>query len=301
MADVTSTPARASDPAPSDSRKDPTTSAGRRRNKDMDLKRQPGFMQIAIVCMAVLYAPIFVLIVFSFNENRSVTRWTEVSLDWYRVALANEGVQQAAWNSVQIAVVAATVATVIATLSALATTRTRAFRGQTGAYVLINMPLMVPEIVLAIATLSFFALLRSQLGLDLGIGDLMIAHTVFCIPFAYLPIRARLEHMDLSLDQAAADLYAPPWQAFRRITLPLLAPGIGAGFMLAFIVSLDDVIITMMVAGPGETTLPLYILGQIRRGVTPEVNAVSTILLIVSIVFVTVFFLLGRRSGAHGH
>jgi len=119
---------------------------------------------------------------------------------------------------------------------------------------------------------------------------------VFCIPFAYLPIRARLENMDLTLEQAAADLYATPWRTFRRVTLPLMLPGIIAGAMLAFIVSLDDVIITLLVAGPGETTLPLYILGQIRRGVTPEVNAVSTILLAVSILFVTLFFFLGRRQ-----
>ena len=110
----------------------------------------------------------------------------------------------------------------------------------------------------------------------------MTAHTVFCIPFAYMPIRARLEDMDLTLEQAATDLYAPPWQVFRRVTLPLLAPGIVAGAMLAFVVSLDDVIITLMVAGPGETTLPIYILGQIRRGITPEINAVSTIFLAVS-------------------
>jgi spermidine/putrescine transport system permease protein len=128
-----------------------------------------------------------------------------------------------------------------------------------------------------------------------GIGYLMLAHTVFCIPFAYMPIRARLEDMNLTLEQAAADLYAPPFKVFRRVTLPLLLPGIVAGAMLAFVVSLDDVIITLLVAGPGETTLPIYILGQIRRGITPEINAVSTLLLGLSLVFVTLFFLLGRK------
>ena len=119
---------------------------------------------------------------------------------------------------------------------------------------------------------------------------------MFCIPFAYLPIRARLENMDLTLEQAAADLYATPWRTFRRVTLPLLMPGIIAGAMLAFIVSLDDVIITLLVARPGQTTLPIFILGQIRRGVTPEVNAISTILLAVSVLFVTLFFLIRRRD-----
>jgi spermidine/putrescine transport system permease protein len=123
---------------------------------------------------------------------------------------------------------------------------------------------------------------------------------VFCVPFAYLPIRARLENMDLTLEQAAADLYATPWRAFRFVTLPLLMPGIIAGAMLAFIVSLDDVIITLLVARPGQTTLPIFILGQIRRGVTPEVNAISTILLAVSVVFVTLFFLIRRRDLERG-
>ena len=138
------------------------------------------------------------------------------------------------------------------------------------------------------------------LGFTFGKANLMIAHTVFCVPFAYLPIRARLENMDLTLEQAAADLYATPWRAFRRVTLPLLMPGIIAGAMLAFIVSLDDLIITILVARPGQTTLPIFILGQIRRGVTPEVNAVSTILLAVSILFVTLFFLIRRRDQKNG-
>ena len=152
------------------------------------------------------------------------------------------------------------------------------------------------EVGRGIATLSFFALMAKLLGFNFGAANLIIAHTVFCVPFAYLPIRARLENMDLTLEQAAADLYATPWRTFRFVTLPLLMPGILAGAMLAFIVSLDDVIITLLVARPGQTTLPIFILGQIRRGVTPEVNAISTILLAVSILFVTLFFLIRRRD-----
>jgi spermidine/putrescine transport system permease protein len=266
-----------------------------RTPRALDLKYQPGFTTVAMLCFFVLYAPIAVLVFFSFNANRSVTRWTDFSLDWYVRALANEGIQNAAITSLEVAVFATVFATGTATAAALATTRVGRYRGKTAAYTVLNMPLMVPEIVTAVATLSFFALLRTTLGINFGLGNVMIAHTVFCIPFAYLPIRARLENMDLTLEQAAADLYATPWRAFRRVTLPLLVPGIIAGAMLAFIISLDDVIITMMVAGPGQTTLPIYILGQIRRGVTPEVNAVSTILLAVSVLFVTLFFLLGRR------
>jgi spermidine/putrescine transport system permease protein len=161
------------------------------------------------------------------------------------------------------------------------------------AIAVINQPLMVPEIVTAVATLIFFAMIKQAIGVS-GIGYLMAAHTAFCIPFAYMPIRARLEDMDLSLEQAAADLYAPPFKVFRRVTLPLMLPGILAGAMLAFIVSLDDVIITLFVAGPGETTLPLYILGQIRRGVTPEINAVSTVFVGISVILVTLIFLFGK-------
>lgn len=266
-----------------------------RNARTLDLKYQPGFGTIAVLCLILLYAPIAVLIAYSFNENRSVTIWTQFSLDWYVRAFRNEGVQNAAWISIQIAAVATVASTVIATMAALATTRSARFRGQGAVYMVLNLPLTVPEIVTAVATLSFFALLRVTTGINFGLGNLILAHIVFCIPFAYLPIRARLEDMDLTLEQAAADLYATPWQTFRRITLPLLMPGIIAGAMLAFIVSFDDVVISYMVAGPGETTLPIYIFGQIRRGVTPEINAISTLLLGVSVLFVTLFFLLGRK------
>lgn len=263
--------------------------------RSLDLKRQPGFQAVAWACLGLLYAPIAVLLVFSFNVNRSVTNWGGFSLDWYAKALHNEGIQSAAVVSLKIAVSATIVSTVIATAGALATTRTRPWPGQMSSYMVINLPLMVPEIVTAIATLSFFALVASAFGVRFGLGNLIITHTVFCIPFAYLPIRARLEDMDLTLEQAAADLYATPWKAFRRVTLPLLAPGITSGAALAFIVSFDDFTISQLVAGPGQTTLPIYIWGAIRRGISPEINAVSTILLAISVLFVSFSFLIGRR------
>lgn len=268
----------------------------RRSSRSLNLKYQPGFGTLAIVCLIMLYAPIVVLIAFSFNDNRSVAVWTHFSTDWYVSAFHNEEIRAAAWISLKLAFVATIVSTVFATAAALATTRTRAYRGMTAAYLVINQPLVVPEIITAIATLSFFALLRTEAGIYFGFGNLILAHTVFCIPFAYMPIRARLEDMDLTLEQAAADLYATPWKAFQRITLPLLIPGIAAGAMLAFIVSFDDVIITAFVAGPGETTLPIYIFGAIRRGVTPEINAISTIVLAVSVMFVTLFYFISRRG-----
>ncbi len=163
-----------------------------------------------------------------------------------------------------------------------------------GIYAMINQPLMVPEIVSAVALLIFFAMIKIATGYT-GLGYLIAAHTAFCIPFAYLPIRARLESMDLTLETAAADLYATPWKAFRRVTLPLLWPGILAGAMLAFVISLDDVVITEFVKSAGQDTLPTYMLGQLRRNVTPEMNAISTVFLALSIGLVTIFFFLSRR------
>ena len=274
---------------------DSSTMTLRKSDKGHDLKYQPGFSQIAWLCIVVLYAPIAVLVLFSFNENRSVTVWTEFSFDWYVKAWENEGIQSAALVSLEVALVAMVLSTIMATMAALVTTRTAAYKGLNFSVAIINQPLMVPEVVTAVATLIFFAIIKQITGIH-GIGYLIAAHTAFCIPFAYMPIRARLEDMDLSLEQAAADLYAPPFKVFRRVTLPLMLPGIFAGAMLAFIVSLDDVVITVFVAGPGETTLPIYILGQIRRGVTPEINAVSTVFLLISVILVAFIFWFGKRK-----
>jgi len=166
----------------------------------------------------------------------------------------------------------------------------------TAIYVMINQPLMVPEIVTAVALLTLFAIIKTATGIQ-GLIYLALSHTAFCIPFAYLPIRARLEGMDLMLETAAADLYATPWKAFRRVTLPLLWPGIIAGAMLAFVISLDDVVITEFVKASGQETLPTYMLGQLRRVVSPEINAISTVLVSLSIAVVGLFFLVDKKFG----
>ncbi|TIV23002.1 MAG: ABC transporter permease [Mesorhizobium sp.] len=261
----------------------------------MDIKDQPGFRSIAIICLLVLYVPVLILMIFSLNSGSLVTHWEGVTLGWYGSAFLNEEFHAAAKNTLIISVTATIVSTICATLAAIGMTRVKPWRGLAAAFMVINLPLMVPEIITAVATLSFFALIAGAFGLNFGIGNLILAHTVFCIPFAYMPIRARLEDMDLTLEYAAADLYATPWNAFRRITLPLLVPGVMSGAALAFIVSFDDFTITQLVAGPGQTTLPLYIWNQIRRPMTPEINAISTILLMVSILFVSVSFLIARR------
>lgn len=260
-----------------------------------DVKKQTGFATIALLCFVMLYAPILTLVVYSFNAGSSIAIWEGFSWRWYEAAWANEQVQDASIRSIIIASFAAVVSTIVATMAALATTRARPFPGLTFIFATINQPLMVPEIVTGIALLIFFAMIKINTGYT-GLAYLLIAHTAFCIPFAYLPIRARLENMDLSLERAAADLYATPWHTFRRVTLPLLWPGILAGGMLAFVISLDDVVITELVKSGGQDTLPTYMLGQMRRIMTPEMNAISSVFLAISILMVTVFFFLNRKK-----
>lgn len=216
-----------------------------------DITRLPGFTAIAMTAFVLLYAPIVTMVIYAFNDSDSVALWGGVSTRWFVAAWDNTQVQQATVRSLVIATSAALIATVVATMAALGTTRRGRFKGQTLIYVVINQPLMVPEIVTAVALLIFFAGIKVATGYT-GLAYLILAHAAFCVPFAYLPIRARLEGMDLTLETAAADLYATPWQAFRWVTLPLLAPGIAAGAMLSFVISLDDVIITEFVKSAGR-------------------------------------------------
>lgn len=265
------------------------------RYKAFDVKRMPGFIVISVLVFVLLYAPVILLVVFSFNEGESLAVWQGTSLKWYVAASGNEDIKAAAFRSLYVAIIAGFVSTTAATMAAIATTRVAAFRGMMPVYGLINMPLMVPEIVTGVALLISFAWVKDHTQY-FGMGYIIAAHTAFCIPFAYLPIRARLESMDLTLERAAADLYATPWQAFKRVTLPLLWPGILAGFMLAFVISLDDVVITDFVKSAGQETLPTYMLGQLRRQVTPEINAIASVFFALSVVMVTMFYFLNRKK-----
>ncbi|MCJ8054832.1 ABC transporter permease [Shinella curvata] len=262
--------------------------------KSFSIKRQPGFATIAMFCFFLLYLPIATLVVYSFNSGMSIATWEGFSFRWFESAWNNQQVVEASWRSLKIAAVAAIIATACATLAAIATTRTGPYRGLTFKYSVINMPLLVPEIVTAVALLILFSRVKVWTGYS-GLGYLIVAHSAFCVPFAYMPIRARLESMDLSLEKAAADLYASSFQTFRYVTLPLLWPGILAGLMLAFVISLDDVVITEFVKSGGQDTLPTYMLGQLRRVVTPEMNAISTVFLVLSLAIVTLFFFLSRE------
>jgi len=254
--------------------------------------RFPGFAATSWLFLLYLYVPIVLLIIFSFNSSRSATVWHGFSLDWYAKAFANDDVRRAAINSLIVAFSATAVGTVVAVFAALIMARGGSFRGRGAAYGILMLPMTMPEIVTAVATLSFF----TALHLEIGLGRVILAHTVFCIPFAFLPIRARLQGMGTTLEQAAQDLYADEWRTFRYVTLPLLMPGIISGAMLSFIISIDDFIITLMVAPAGSTTLPLYIYGMVRMGVTPEVNALSTVMLTISLLFISMSYLIGRKT-----
>ncbi|MFD1329155.1 ABC transporter permease [Mycoplana ramosa] len=254
----------------------------------MSPKRFPFTREISLAVLAYLYVPVIVLIAYSFNANRTATVWTHASLDWYGRILINPSIRAAAWNSLVLAICAATAATILALMAALA--MRRSFLGRGASETILNAPLILPEIVVAVATLLLFV----SVGVQLGLGAMIAAHTAFCIPFAYLPIRARLEGISASYEEAAFDLYANRFRTFRRVTMPLLWPGIMAGFTLAFVTSLDDFLTSFFLAGPGTTTLPVYIFSAIRAGITPEINAISAVMLIVSVLLVSLSFFLGR-------
>ena len=252
----------------------------------------PGFGGWTAIFFGFLYVPIFVLVCYSFNSSKFAMIWTGFSLKWYEKVFSNDDILQATFNSLIVASASAPIATAIATISAIVIVRGGNFKSKEFSSGLITLPLMVPEIVTAVATLIFFA----TLGINLGLINVIIAHTVFCIPFAYMPIKAALETMDPNLEIASRDLYSDRVAAFRYITLPLLMPGILSGFMLAFVISIDDFIITLMVAGGGSTTLPVYIYSMVKMGVTPEVNAISSLLLAFSIFIISVYWILNRKS-----
>ncbi len=254
----------------------------------MNLRRLPMTREISIFVLAYLYLPVVILVIYSFNANRTATVWTETSLIWYTRILDNPSIRAATFNSLVIAASAGFAATLLALLAALA--MKSSFRGAGLVDAVLNAPLILPEIVVAVATLILFV----AVGLELGLLAMIAAHTAFCIPFAFLPIQARLKGMDGRLEEAAMDLYGGRLFTFRRVTLPLLWPGILAGFTLAFVTSLDDFLTSFFLSGPGSTTLPVYIFSAIRAGISPEINAISTIMLVISVALVSLSFVLGN-------
>ncbi|RMF37184.1 MAG: ABC transporter permease [Alphaproteobacteria bacterium] len=262
-----------------------------------DIRTYRGFGTVTYLCLFILYAPLIVVAVYSFNASRSITIWEGVSLAWYRDVFTgpeSAKFKQAAINSFSIAAIAATLSTMIALSAATALVRGGRFGLRTLSFGLISLPLMVPEIVTAVATLIFF----SAIGFTRGYLTILAAHIAFCIPFAYMPISARMQGIEESYEQAAMDLYATRGQAFRRVLLPMMMPGIVSGFLLAFIISLDDFIITNFVKGAGVETLPTAIFGAVKQGIRPNIMAISTMLLAVSILMVTISYFVSKSDDA---
>lgn len=264
----------------------------RNRARTFSVTHFTGFGPFTLLFYIYLFIPIVALVVFSFNASSSATIWTDFSMKWFVVAFTNRDLQNSAFNSLTIALSAAILSSLAATLMAIMVARQAARRPSGIAQALIMLPLVIPEVIIGVAVLGFFSFVQ----LSLGRGNLIIAHTMLCIPYAFLPVRARLQNMDASLELAARDLYATELQVLRRITVPLLTPGIVAGLMLAFVNSMDNFIVSMLVAQPGSTTLPIYIYALMRQGVRPDVNAASTIILAISVVLVVLSYLIAKRA-----
>ncbi len=255
----------------------------------------PGVAPIAIFAIVFLYVPILITTLYAFNDGDSALVWKGFSLRWFPAVFQNANLLSAVRVSLQIAIVATIVSTVFAILFALSVERLRV-RGSAIATAILSAPLVIPEIVLAVATLGFIRMI----GLQPGMLALILAHTSFCIPFALMPIRARLKGLGTDYFEAATDLGASTWQIFRRITIPLLVPGIISGAILAFVISLDDFIISNFLSASGATPLPVFLFSLIRRGASPAVNVVATLLLVLAIVVTTITFMQSqRRSKQH--
>jgi len=228
-----------------------------------------------------LYLPILTLIVFSFNASRQVTVWQGFSTKWYSSLLQDEVLIKSAWVSLQVATAAATLAVIFGTLAAVALVRLGRFRGRRFFGVLTTAPLVMPEVITGLALLLLFVGLEQILGWPKGRGILTItiAHTTLCMAYVTILVRGRLADMDRSLEEAALDLGARPLKVFTAITLPLISPALVSGWLLAFSLSLDDLVIASFVAGPGSSTLPMVIFSSIRFGVSPQINALASLII----------------------
>lgn len=238
-----------------------------------------------------LYAPIILLVVFSFNESRFPTYWTGFSLEWYEKLFNNHLIGAALKNTLIVSITSTIIATIIGTMVSVAIERYR-FKAKPIVNGLLFMPIIIPDIAMAIMLLVFFVMIKMPLGLT----TIIISHIAFNISFVAIIVRARMASLGSDLEEAASDLYANEWKAFWRVTFPLLIPGILAGALFAFTLSLDDYVITNFTSGPGSTTLPIRIIGMTRKNITPEINALSTIMLLASMLLVPLSLWIQRRQ-----
>jgi len=242
--------------------------------------------------LAFLYLPIAILVINSFNDSRLVTVWSGWSLRWYRALLNDAAMLDAASVSFRVALLSATAATVLGTLAALALTRGGRFRGRLAFSGMIYAPLVMPEVITGLSLLLLFVAVE----IDRGFWTIVIAHTTLTLCFVAVVVQSRLVTFDMSLEEAAMDLGCPPLRTFLTVTLPLIWPAVAAGWMLAFALSLDDLVLASFVTGPGATTLPIRIYSEVRLGVKPEINAVCTIMIAVVAVGLITASLITKRS-----
>jgi putrescine transport system permease protein len=264
------------------------------------MRKGPSWFNVTSVAagLAFLYLPIVILVVYSFNDSRLVAVWGGWSMRWYAALLQDRDMLEAAWTSLQIAFLSASAATVLGTLAAIALVRFGRFRGRVAFSAMIYAPLVMPEVISGLALLLLFV----ALSIDRGFWTVTIAHTTLTMCFVTVIVQARLIDFDESLEEAAMDLGCPPLKTFLTVTLPLIAPALAAGFMLAFTLSLDDLVTTSFTTGPGATTLPIRIYSEVRLGVKPEINAVCTILIaVVAVVVVSASLFAKFARGAREH
>lgn len=259
---------------------------------------KPGFSSVTLIALtlgfAFLYLPILLLVLFSFNDSRLVTVWGGFSLKWYASLLENRQLLEAAWVTLRIAFLSATLALVLGTLAAITLVRLGRFRGRILFSGMVYAPLVMPEVITGLSLLLLFV----SLGWDRGFWTVVIAHTTFATAYVAVVVQSRLLSFDLMLEEAAMDLGAPPLKTFFVITLPVIAPALISGWLLAFTLSLDDLVVASFTTGPGATTLPMRIYSQVRLGVTPEINAISTILIaLVTLGVIGASIIQKRRAG----
>jgi len=248
---------------------------------------------------AFLYGPIISLMIYSFNESRLVTVWSGFSTKWYSELIHNSGLLNAAWLSIKIASMNAFLAVILGTLAALALVRLKKTRGRASLSVMIAAPLVMPEIIVGLSLLLLFVAMEKLIGWPAGRGQttILLAHVTFSMAYVAVIVQSRLAHMDSSLEEAALDLGARPIKVFFAITLPIIAPSLVAGWLLAFTLSLDDLVIASFVSGPGSTTLPMVVYSSVRLGVSPQINALATIIIsLVSIAVLIAGIIMSRQQ-----
>ncbi len=262
------------------------------------MKRIPSFSTVMLALgLGFLYLPMAVLVAYSFNASSLVTVWAGFSTKWYGELLRDEQILAAVWTSLEIAFFAASMAVCLGTVAALVMTRYGRFRGKTALASMVTAPLVMPEVITGLSLLLLFVQMAALTGwpADRGMVTIWIAHTTFCSAYVAVVVAARLREVDRSIEEAAMDLGSPPARTFFAITLPLISPALAAGWLLAFTLSLDDLVIASFVSGPGANTLPMVVFSSVRLGVSPKINALAAlIILAVSLATLVAWYLMRR-------